>query len=149
MSELAKNREKKTGDERSYTAALRLTLRDTAAAYGYTLTIASTITMLSVVRGQPDEGELFMLVGGAVAGFAVLEIAVSAVGRREERPSTAFPFAGALNFASAGGGLGAATGLAHAITTTIAWLFAPMAATAVYLLLVAAQVNVVELIRRN
>jgi hypothetical protein len=127
-----------------YASALRLTLRNTAAAYGYTLTVGSTIASLTSVRGKPGEGDLFLLAAGGLAAFAILEMLVQrGVGRHPGSPDTAFPFAGTLNLLSVAGALGASTGIAHAVHSSLAWLLAPMAATAVYMLLVAAQVSAV------
>lgn len=49
------------------------------------------------------------------------------------------PLAGALNFISVPAGLGAAIGVTQALDSPLAWLLSPLAATAVYLLLLAAQ----------
>ncbi len=137
-----------SGGRSIYDAALRATLRNTAAAYGYTLTLSATVAMLMSVRGSPTEGQLFLLVGGGVGSFAALEVGLAA-GHASEGgvADDTFPFAGALNFVSVAGALGAATGIAHVFHSSLAWLFAPMAATAVYLLLVAVQVAIVEAVR--
>lgn len=129
----------------AYRAGLRTTLRSTAAAYGYTLTIATTAAELTTVRGTPGTGELFLFVAGGLAAFAVLEILLHAVPSADgDAASHAFPFAGALNFVAVAAGLGAAIGVVHAVGAALAWLLSPMAATAVYLLLVAAQVAVIH-----
>jgi hypothetical protein len=100
--------------------------------------------MLVTVRGKPVEGDLFLLVTGGVASFALLEAVALLGGPADERGAQqALPVAGALNLVAVGGALGAATGMAHLFTGALAWLFAPMAATALYLLLVALQASVV------
>lgn len=126
-----------------YRAALNLTLRQTAAAYGYTLTIAATVAVLTSVRGKPGEGELFLFVAGGLTAFVALEAMLLLRPSGDARPDAAFPFAGALNFLSVMAALGAATGTAHAVHSPLAWLLAPLASTAVYMLLVAVQVAVV------
>ena len=129
---------------RVYHAALRVTLRQTAAAYGYTLTIATTAAVLTSVHGSPHTGQLFLFVAGGLVAFAALDGVLEASGSDEElSPAAAFPFAGALNFLAVGGALGASVGLAHAVGSDLAWLLAPLAATALYMLLVAGQVTLV------
>lgn len=133
---------------RSYRAGLRVTLRSTAAAYGYTLTIAATAAEVMTVHGKPATGELFLFVAGGLAAFATLEVILQATrAAADEGPNHAFPFAGALNVVSVTAGLGAATGVSHAVTSSLAWLLSPMAATAAYLLLVALQLTVVDAVR--
>ena len=133
----------------SYRAALRTTLRRTAAAYGYTLTIATTVAVLTTVRGTPQTPELLLFVVGGIAAFAALDGCLQALpGNEDEEPEHAFPFAGALNFVSVTAALAAATALAHSIHSALAWLLAPMAATAIYMLLVALQVAAVAAFRR-
>jgi hypothetical protein len=137
------------GTGESYRGALRTTLRSTAAAYGYALTIGTTSAVLTTVRGKPDEADLFLFIAGGLVAFALLEAALLASGDRDDSgPDHAFPFAGALNFLAVAAGLGAASGLAHAVHSAVAWLVAPLAATAVYLLLVAVQVTLVGSLRR-
>lgn len=134
----------------SYGAALQVTLRNTAAAYGYTLAIASTVGVLTTVRGKPREGELFLLAGGALTAFVALELVTLLAGRRlDDGPDDAFPLAGALNFLGVFAALGASVGMAHAVASSFAWFLAGFAATAVYLLFVALQVTCVARIRRR
>jgi len=100
----------------TYQGALRTTLRNTAAAYGYTLTIATSAAVLTTVRGKPRTGDLFLFVAGGLIAFVILEGLLLAFGRAgADEPDHAFPFAGALNFVSVGAGLAAATGVAHAV----------------------------------
>jgi hypothetical protein len=58
-------------------------------------------------------------------------------------PEHVFPFAGALNAASVCAALGMATVIAHFVRSPLAWFLAPIATTAIYMLVVAAQVTVV------
>jgi hypothetical protein len=127
--------------------ALRTTLRSTAAAYGYALTTASTLGLLTSVHGSPNAGRLFLFVAGGLLGFAVLEGLLLVLPAPEGSPDDAFPFAGVLNVFSVGAGLGAATGLAHAIGGALAWGVTPLAATTVYLAVVSLQVAAVERLR--
>ena len=132
-----------------YGAALRQTLRTTAAAYGYALSLTSTAAALNSILGKPAIGQLFVFVAGALAAFAALEALMLAEqpGDDDAGAGQAFPFAGALNCFSVPAALGSSIGVAHAVSGTLAWLLAPFAATAVYLLIVAVQVRVVEAVR--
>lgn len=132
-----------------YRVGLGATLRSTSAAYGYTLTVATTAAGLTTVHGAPGTGELFLFAIGGLSGFALLELLLLAAGPAEaEPPGRAFPFVGVLNVLSVTGGLGAASLTTHLIGSPLAWLGSPLAATAAYLMLVAAQVTLVEAVRR-
>ena len=133
----------------AYWSALRTTLRKTAAAYGYTLTIATTVAVLTTTRGKPHTSELFLFVAGGIAGFAILDGVLQAVAiPGDEEPEQAFPFAGTLNFVSVIAALATATGVARGLHSSLAWLLAPMAATVVYMLLVALQITLIAAFRR-
>ncbi|MDQ3880171.1 MAG: hypothetical protein M3295_03730 [Chloroflexota bacterium] len=112
------------------------------------MTIATTAAELTTVRGKPHAGQLFLFVAGGLTAFAVLEGLLRALRSADEQaPETAFPFTGALNFLSVSAGLGAAIGLAHAIHSTLAWMAAPLAATALYMLVVAVQIIIEQALR--
>ena len=129
-------------------AALRSTLRATAAAYGYTLTISTSLGLLTSVHGSPHSGRLFLFVAGGVTGFAVLEVATMLLPTDDSQPQSAFPFAGVLNLLSVCAGLGAAVGLAHAVHDAVGWYVTPLGATVAYLAVVALQITVVSLASR-
>lgn len=133
----------------AYAQALQTTLRTTAAAYGYTLTTATTMGILTSVHGKPHTGQLFGFVAGGLVAFAILEGLLQLLPpQRDDEPARAFPFAGVLSFFSVAAGLGAATALANHVHGDLAWGLAPSASTAAYMLGVAAQVTVVDLLRR-
>jgi uncharacterized membrane protein YbhN (UPF0104 family) len=133
-----------------YTAALAQTLRATAAAYGYTLTIASTAAALVASRGQPDAAELYLFTLGGLAGFAVLELLLlRRGGRSSKQVENAYPFAGALNIVSVCAALGVAVLLADGESHLIVWLLAPLAATATYLVVFAAEIALIAMLRER
>lgn len=136
------------GPEGGYGSALRQTLRDTAAAYGYTLTIATTSALLVSLEGSPGVGDLFLFGAGGLAAFAALDVFALALPARDEPMEATYAFAGALNRVSMGAGLGAATGMARAVDGSLAWLLAAMAATGVYLAVVALQLTIAAALRR-
>jgi hypothetical protein len=133
----------------SYGGALRTTLQATAAAYGYTLTTGTTLAVLVSTHGVPrtPEGALFAF-GGLIA-FAALEALAVALRPTDTPSPQPFPFSGALNVAAVAVALAAAAGLAHAVGTRAAWLLAPMASTALYMLCVAAQLRFIERMYRR
>lgn len=133
-----------------YRSALTAVLRSTAAAYGYTLTVAATVATLSETHGRPGVGQLYLLIAGGIGAFAALEgVLVIAPPEQEAEVSQAFPLAGALNVVAVGAAFGAATLLAHAISGGVAWLIAPFAATGVYLALSAGQATAVDRLQRR
>lgn len=126
----------------SYGGALRTTLQATAAAYGYTLTTATTVAVLVATHGSPGTGEAALFALGGLVAFAVLEAAAMALDPDDDpSPRQRLAFAGALNVAAVAVALAAASGLAHALSGWSAWLASPMAATALYMLCVAAQLG--------
>jgi hypothetical protein len=132
----------------TYGAALRVTLRNTAAAYGYTLSTSATIGVLTEMTGKPDVGKLFLFAVGGVVAFVLLEGLLAALGRPVPQPvEHAFPFAGALNVASVCAALGIATLIAHFVRSSLAWFIAQMGTTVIYMLVVAVEVTVVAAIQ--
>lgn len=135
-------------DGTTYLAALKTTLRQTAAAYGYALTIASTSALLVSTQSSPSAGEVFLFALGGLAAFALLDALLEVSrARGGEDSRVAFPFAGALNFFSVFVALGLVDALVHVLQAGIVWLLAPALATAVYLTVVAIQVSLAERIR--
>jgi hypothetical protein len=129
----------------SYGGALRTTLQTTAAAYGYTLTTGTTVGVLVSTHGAPGTLGVVLFASGGLVAFAALEV-VALTLRPEDDPSPTgpFAFAGALNVAAVTVALAAAVGVAHAVSSAAAWLVAPMAATALYMLGVAAQLRFIR-----
>lgn len=135
----------------TYGAALRVTLRNTAAAYGYTLSTAATLGVLTEMAGKPDVGRLFLFAIGGVTAFVLLEVLLLAALRTPapQPPEQAFPFAGALNAASVCAALGMATLVAHFVRSPLAWFLAQMSTTAIYMLVVALEVTIVAAVLRR
>ena len=132
----------------TYPSALRTTLRATAAAYGYTLAIGTTAVATMDAHGSPTTGDLFLFVGGGLAGFAILEMLLQLLGSKDdESPEHTFPFAGALNLLAVSIALAGAVLVVDALDSALVWLLAPMTATILYMLLVAVQVTFVARLR--
>ena len=125
-------------------------MRNTAAAYGYTLSTAATIAVLSETAGKPDTGRLFLFAIGGVTAFILLESVVGALGTpAPQPPEQAIPFAGALNAASVCAALGMATLVAHLLRSPLAWFFAQLSTTANYMLVVAVEITIAAAVQRR
>lgn len=126
-------------------------MRNTAAAYGYTLPTAATVSALTETAGKPDTGKLFLFALGGVVAFVLLEAVAGALGTPGPQPpeQAAIPFAGALNAASVCAALGMAVLVAHLVGSSLAWFLAQLSTTAVYMLVVAVQVTVAAAIQQR
>jgi len=135
----------------TYGAALRITLRNTASAYGYTLATATTIHVLTDVGGKATTQELFLFAVGGVVAFVLLEAIL--FGLKTAAPQQplehAVPFAGALHAASVCLALGVAIVIAHAVRSPVAWFLAQLATTAIYMLVVAVEITAAAAIQRR
>lgn len=116
-------------------AAFQATLEASALPYGYTLTIFSSGTLLSRVRGAPSVPDIFLFVAGGIAAFVALG-AVVALARREHKPVPAHRAApllsGGLAWIGAGGAVGASALVAE-IPSAIAWPAGSFVATSAFL----------------
>jgi hypothetical protein len=133
----------------TYGAALRVTMRNTAAAYGYTLSTGATLSLLTEMAGKPNAGRLFLFALGGVIAFVLLEAVLATLRSASESPDQAFPFAGAFNVASVAAAFGMAILVVHFVRSSLAWFLAPMGTTAVYMLVVAVQVTAVVAAKRR
>jgi hypothetical protein len=126
-------------------------MRNTAAAYGYTLSTAATLSVLTQTAGKPDTGKLFLFAMGGVVAFVFLEAVVGALGKPGPQPpdQAAIPFAGALNAASVCAALGMAVLVAHLVGSSLAWFLAQLSTTAIYMLVVAVQVTIAAAVQRR
>lgn len=132
----------------TYRAGLAITLRSTAAAYGYTLTIATTVATLIANQGAPTMVELYLFIFGGSLAFAALELALRLVEPAVCEVDHVYPLAGALNVVSVAGAFSAASAVAHGPDGMLAWLLAPLAASVVYFALIAAEVAIIDRLRR-
>src|SRR5258708_677506 len=134
----------------TYGAALRVTMRNTAAAYGYTLSTSATLSLLTEMTGKPDALKLFLFAIGGVIAFVLLEAVFAALRTLSEKPlEHAVPFAGALNAVSVCSALGMAILIVHFVRSALAWFIAQMGTTAIYMLIVAAEITVAAAIQRH
>lgn len=118
-----------------YGRGVRTSLRNNAAAYGYSVTITSTFGVLSVELGTPGVGEVFLFLLGAVTAFTVVDAIVSRGFRERLRgePPEVVALGSAFGYASAGLSVGAAVLAGAIIASGAAWPLGSFAATMIFL----------------
>lgn len=129
-----------------YNRGVRTSVRDNSAAYGYSVTITSSLAVIGIEVGRPTVAEVFLFIVGAVGAFTVVE-AVASRGftqRLRGEPSDVVAIGSALGFASAGGGAGAAVLAANLIDAGSAWPVGSFLATVVFLLVVGVELALAE-----
>jgi hypothetical protein len=127
-----------------YARGVRTSIRNNSTAYGYSVMITASLAALTALEKQPKLGELFLYVGGAAAGFAIVEATVSNFFRDRVRgePSEVIILGSALSFLSISSGLGTAILVAKLSDSWLPWALGPFAATIVYLLIVGAEMTI-------
>jgi hypothetical protein len=132
-----------------YRAALRATVAASAAPYGYTLTIWTSGAVLSHARGIPSSADALLFLVGAVSAYAI--VGGLAFGGFSEQlapePGRSVVWGGTHLF-SVGLAIGAATLVAHLLTSIAAWPVGAFFVTALYLLGSASQLAVAHAPRR-
>ena len=115
---------------------LQTSVVDNSSAFGFSITITASFGTLSRLHGQPGFGEIFGFALAAVAAFTVLQ-AVASSGFRS-RPGTAprevVMLGTALNVASVGLGVGAATLTGLVLDSSVAWPLGAFLAAFVFVL---------------
>jgi hypothetical protein len=129
-----------------YGRGVRTSLRNNAAAYGYSVTITSTFGVLSVELGTPGVGEVFLFLFGAVVAFTVVDAVVSRGFRERLRgePPEVVALGSAFGFASAGLSVGAAAVLGSILATGAAWPLGSFGATATFLSMAGVEMGLAE-----
>ncbi len=115
------------------------------APYGYTLTIWTSGAVLTHARGVPSTIDALLFMVGAVAGFALVGVGafggLTARVRVEERQPALWA---GLHVLSIGAAIGLATLIAHLLENPGAWPLGGFAATATYLVVLAAQLALAD-----
>jgi uncharacterized YccA/Bax inhibitor family protein len=124
----------------SYRQALRAAASTSIAPYGYTLTIWTTGAILTHARGVPDALQALLFMLGAVAGFSLVGIAAFGdprvrVAGDDRRPALWSGF----HFLSISIAIGVATVIAHLVQDQGAWPLGGLAATTIYLSMLAVE----------
>ena len=124
-----------------FRANLRAATSASGVPYGYTITVWSSGTVSVDVLGLPHVGEILLFMAGAVLGFVVVNgAAYGTLGTvtRQAVPAR-LPVWAFVHWVSAGAAVVAVWAADHAIGGTAGWPAAGFLATAVYLVLHAAQ----------
>ena len=131
---------------RRYLTGLDTAVSSAAVAYGFTLTVWSSGAFLLSSQGSPTAGEVVMFAAGVIAAYGSLEAASAWAGTGSTLQSGQSPHwvrAGLVHTAAIAGGLTAAAFLAQ-LDTGAAWVLAPFAAVAVYLLVSAVETALLD-----
>lgn len=126
---------------------VRRAVRTDASAYGYSILITTVFGLVNLRDGPPTVERLFAFALGATFAFALWEAAVSRGFRiriREERSEVVL-VGTALAPVSVGASLGAALGVAQALSGVWAWALIPLSATIVYVALTGTQLAAARL----
>jgi hypothetical protein len=125
--------------ERSYRWATRQAVSMSLGPYGYTVTIWTSGGVLIHTRGAPSSIDALLFMLGAVGGYA--SVGIVSFGSAGARAHSITPPAIWAGFHVIGIGLaiGAATLVAQNVHSTAAWPLGGFAVTAIYLLVLAAQ----------
>lgn len=127
-----------------YRSALRWTISAEAKAYGFTLLIWATGTLLFYEHGFPRPYEVLLFVSGALSGMALTVLVAFggrpfAVWRQGEEPRR-FAY-GAVHIVAVFAGVLAAWGIAAALPRALSFIFTPMLANLVYQGVIALEVT--------
>ena len=134
-----------TAGERSYRSATRQAVSMSLGPYGYTVTIWTSGGVLIHSRGAPSSLDALLFMLGAVSGYA--SVGIVSFGSAGARALSVNPPAIWAGFHVIGIGLaiGAATLVAEGVHGTAAWPLGGFAVTAIYLLVLAAQLTLAGL----
>ena len=134
----------------AYRPALRAAVAASAAPYGYTLTIWTSGAVLSHARGIPSAADALLFLAGAVVAYALVGgLALGGIPERlAPEPGRAVIWGG-LHLFSVGLAIGAATLVAHLVTSPAAWPLGGFLATALYLSASAGQLAFAHTARRG
>lgn len=125
---------------RRYRSDLRNVVGSSATAYGYTLTVWSTGSILSYAYGPPSPPLLFAFFGGAVLAFALIgALAFGGVTALPGGGANRSELWGSFHFLSVGLAVGAAWLVSAYAPSFPGWPLSAFAATALYLVVVGAE----------
>ena len=132
-----------------YLQALVTIVRGSAVPYGYTLTIWTSGAALEHWHGTPGIGDIFMFLGGAIAGFVLVAAGVRRLAYPPLRKSPdELTWTGMMQLVAVALALGAGTLVAQ-ISDPVAWPLAAFAATTAFLLPAAMELALVDRARSS
>jgi hypothetical protein len=118
-----------------YVRELRLSLRNNAGAYGFSVMITSVMAMLSAIHTPPDPGQIILFFLGAIATFAIIEAVA-------KEATKVIALGSSLNMISIATAVGVSPVVGHVMPASLAWLFAPFLTSMTYLLVTAVEMTV-------
>lgn len=124
-------------------------LRNNAAAFGYTVVITCTFSMLHSQAGERGLLEIYLFIFGAVVGFGVMEAAVSKLFREplKREPSDVVALGSTFSIVSISVAVGVAALVARFLGGHVAWVVGAFASTVIYLMLVGVEMAVAQRIQ--
>jgi len=125
-----------------YRHALRGVLSSESKAYGFTLVVWGSGSMLTAERGQPGRSGAIAFVGGLLLGVAAaIVVSFGGPAERLETSQGRRPGAGGIHLASVGAAIGVAWGVAAIVVQHwVAYLLSGIAAGFVYQLVLGLEV---------
>jgi hypothetical protein len=131
-------------DEQHFVRGVRTSIANNTSAYGFSLTVAGSYASLAKVHGDPSWVELFLFLVGSCVGFATVNAVSTRLFRKEspDEPELVITLATSLSAFSVCGAVGAASGVAFALSSWPAWLLAALAFTVAYVIGVGAEVSI-------
>ncbi len=134
-----------------YTHGLRVSARNNASAYGYSVTVTAGYGIISALRGTTGILEIFAWAGGAVLAFTLVGATATSGFRQrlESDPSEVQTLAGALAFVSVGLALVATLIIGWLVEGLYAWPLGSFLATVVYLGLVPLEMVLAEVLEER
>jgi hypothetical protein len=129
-----------------YRTNLQTAVSNSAAPYGYTLTVWTSGAIMTHAQGIPTGLEAVLFLGGAVAGFAAVGAGAhgSVSGILQAPRSSRVRLWGGFHLPSVGLAIAGAALVAELVPGSPAWLLVGFVITAVYLSVIAAQFTIAE-----
>jgi len=126
-----------------YVRGLNTSVLNNSAAYGYSVTITATFAVLNVSLGSPSVFDVMMFVVGAIAAFSIIDLAASRGFKKRLRgdPPEVVVLGSAIGFMSATAGVGSAALLAAVLEAGVTWPLGSLVASALYVLVLAAEIT--------
>jgi hypothetical protein len=129
-----------------YREHLQAVVASSAAPYGYTLTIWTSGAVTTHANGIPTALEALLFLVGAVSGFASVGALAhgSATKILRVQPEPTVRLWGGFHLPSVGLAIAGSSLVAALVSGAVVWFLVGLSATAVYLLVIAAQFTVAD-----
>lgn len=128
-----------------YVRELRLSLRNNAGAYGYSVMITSVMATFSGINEPPNVGEVLLFLLGAIASFALIE-AVATRGfthaLNDREATKVIALGSSLHLVSIAGAVGLAVATSSLLPAAVSWPVGSFLASVTYLLVTAVEMTV-------